>query len=371
MDTINLSIVLNNIVNQALGKEALAAYNAGGIVSLGDTVLSSQANTDAFMNTLTQRLGKTIISTRAYRNKLADMNLSDFRFGAIMQKVKIDMPEAVEDPTWNMPEDGQSVDHYIIARPKAHNKLFVTRAPYSFFVTFQLETLREAFLSEEAMSAFIGAIYTEIQNKIEVSLENLGRLCITNYMAELSDKPNRVVNLLTDYNKLNNTNITAEEAMEDEKFLRYAVTTMRYYTKRLTDMSTMYNDGSTTRHTPVEDQRLRINSLLQSKMEGVVEWMAFNKEYVQLMGYSELNFWQSAESPMNINIERASDGKAVTLSNIVGILSDRDAMGTYKKETYTLTTPINARAGYYNTFWHEKQLWFNDLSENAIIFTLN
>ena len=32
---------------------------------------------------------------------------------------------------------------------------------------------------------------------------------------------------------------------------------------------------------------------------------------------------------------------------------------------------INAAGGYTNTFWHEKQLWFNDLSENFVMFTLN
>ena len=61
----------------------------------------------------------------------------------------------------------------------------------------------------------------------------------------------------------------------------------------------------------------------------------------------------------------------MTISGILAILHDRDALGIYKIYEDIATTPINARGMYYNTFWHEKQLWFNDLSENFIYFTLN
>ena len=60
-----------------------------------------------------------------------------------------------------------------------------------------------------------------------------------------------------------------------------------------------------------------------------------------------------------------------TIENVVGVLFDREAIGTFRQEEKVLTTPVNARGAYYNTFWHEKQMWFNDMSENAVIFTLN
>ena len=66
------------------------------------------------------------------------------------------------------------------------------------------------------------------------------------------------------------------------------------------------------------------------------------------------------------------DGKTdKTIENVVGILFDREGIGTFRQEEKVLTTPVNARGAYYNTFWHEKQMWFNDMSENAVIFTLN
>lgn len=369
MNTNQIYALVNSVTAQALGDAAITAVDAQGLVSLGNTVLSSQTNTEAFLNTLVQRIGRTILSYRRYTNQLSDLVVDDFTMGAILQKIKVSMPAAETDPAYNL-TNGQSVDHYVVAKPVVHQKLFVTRTPYAFHVTVQRETLREAFLSETALGSFISVIFGEVQNKIELSLEDLGRTAITNYMAEIADG-SREIKLVTKYNAATGSSVTAANAMFDNAFLRYAVAQMQLYAKRFKDMSTLYNDSTETRHTPKEEQRLRILSEFATMLETVVEYAAFHDEYVKLKGYSELNFWQSAQTPDQINIKRASDGTATSLDNVIGILHDRDALGTYKKDTDVLTTPVNAAGMYYNTYWHEKELWFNDLSENAVIFTLN
>lgn len=375
MNVTQASEIVNEVVSQALGETALSVYSAQGIVSLGNLVLSSTQNTEAFTNTLVQRIGRTIISFRAYRNKLSDMVMDDFQFGAIVQKIKINMPEATEDKVWDLPADGQSVDQYIISRPQMTQKFFVTRAPYSFFVTIQEDTLEEAFLSETAMGAFIGAIYGEVQNKLEVSLEALGRLTVANFIAEVSKvkNGNQVINLVTDFNAFHTEQVTSENALTNSEFLRYAVKRIRNIMRMMTEMSTIFNSENVERHTPLEYQRVRLNMDFVSSLETVVEWAAFNDEYVKLAGFTDIAYWQSIDSPNDINLIPASatDNTAVQVKNIIGVIHDRDALGTYKKEDKVRTTPVNARALYYNTFWHEKQLWFNDLSENFVVFTLN
>lgn len=369
MNTNQIYALVNSVTAQALGSSAIDAVDAQGLVSLGDTILSSQTNTEAFLNTLVQRIGRTILSYRRYTNKLSDLVVDDFTMGAILQKIKVSMPAAETDPAYSL-TNGQSVDHYVVAKPVVHQKLFVTRTPYAFHVTVQRETLREAFLSETALGSFISVIFGEVQNKIELALEDLGRTAIANYMAEIANT-NREIKLITGYNMATGSSLTPAAAMLDNTFLRYAVAQMQLYSKRFTDMSTLYNDGTETRHTPKEDQRLRILSEFATALETVVDYAAFHDEYVKVKGYTEINYWQSAQDPDEIMINRASDGTETELANIIGILHDRDALGMYKKDTDVLTTPVNAAGMYYNTYWHEKQLWFNDLSENAVIFTLN
>ena len=55
----------------------------------------------------------------------------------------------------------------------------------------------------------------------------------------------------------------------------------------------------------------------------------------------------------------------------MGFIFDKYALGTHRAEEETLTTPLNASGRYFNTFHFAEQLWFNDLSENGIVFCLD
>ena len=400
MDTNQIYTIVNEVNAEAFGTDAIDVIDAQGLVSLGDTVLSSTTNTEAFLNTLVQRIGRTIISFRQYRNKLSDMVVNDFEYGAILQKIRVHLTEAETDPAYAL-TDGQSVDPWTINKPNVEQKLFVSRTPYMFSVTIARKQLKEAFLSESAMGAFIGAVFGQVRNSIEVSLENLGRLCIANMMAEFTpftpsvgdDTPattlNHEVALCTLYNTARGYHgvipgeggaadtpasegyVDKDTCLFDEDFLRFAVKTMKSYSDNFTDMSTLYNDGEIETFTPREDQRLKVLSSFERALETVVQYSAFNEEMVRLNAFATLNFWQSAQTANTVKVERASDGVSVTIQNVVGVLYDRDALGIYKRDEDVLTTPVNAKGMYYNTFYHQMELWFNDTSENFVFFTLN
>lgn len=400
MTTNQIYTIVNEVNAEAFGSEAVDVIDNQGLISLGDTVLSSTTNTEAFLNTLVQRIGRTIISFRQYRNKLADMVVNDFEYGAILQKIRVHLTEAETDPAYGL-TDGNSVDPWTVNKPNVEQKLFVTRTPYMFHVTIARKQLKEAFLSESGMGAFIGAVFGQVRNSIEVSLENLGRLCIANMMAEFTpftpsvgdDTPattlNHEVKLCTLYNTARGYHgvipgeggaadtpasagyVDADTCLFDDDFLRFAVKTMKSYSDNFTDMSTLYNDGEIETFTPREDQRLKVLSSFERALETVVQYSAFNEEMVRLNAFATLNFWQSAQTADTVKVERASDGVAVTIQNVVGVLYDRDALGIYKRDEDVLTTPVNAKGLYYNTFYHQLELWFNDTSENFVFFTLN
>ena len=385
MNTNQIYTIVNEVNAEAFGSTNIDVVDAQGLVSLGDAVLSSTTNTEAFLNTLVQRIGRTIISFRQYRNKLADMVVNDFEYGAILQKIRVHLTEAETDPAYAL-TDGQSVDPWTINKPDVEQKLFVTRTPYMFSVTIARKQLKEAFLSESAMGAFIGAVFGQVRNSIEVSLENLGRACIVNMIGEFTPATpsggaattlNHEVALCTLYNTARGYESTDAghvddtNALFDEAFMRFAVQTMKTYSDNMTDMSTLYNDGEIETFTPREDQRLKVLASFERALETVVQYSAFNEEMVRLNAFSTLNFWQSAQDPSYIKVERASDGAQVIKTHIVGVLFDRDALGMYKKDEDVLTTPVNAKGMYYNTFYHQLELWFNDTSENFVYFTLN
>lgn len=376
MDTNQIYSIVNDVAKETMGETALVATDTASLVAMGNAVLSSSTNTECFIDTLVQRIGRTIISYRPYKSKLGLLAVSDMTMGAILQKIKVKMPTAVEDVTTQL-IDGQSVDQYIISKPKATQKLFVKRTPYTFYITIQKKWLREAFTSESAMGSFISAIYGEVENALELSQENLARLCMANFMATISTSANRVVNLVTEYNALvlAADQVSAANAMINESFLRFALGRMNNISKKMQTMSVLYNDGTETRHTPIADQRFVSLVDFQTALETQVQWAAFHEQYVEKQNGIEVPYWQAAQSPMDIDLIIEGDDpeqeESTTLSNIVAFIHDRDALGTYRKDVDVATTPLNARGMYTNQFWHMNDLYFNDVTENGIIFTLN
>ena len=375
METNQIYSIVNDAALQTLGENAIQATDSASLVAMGNAILSSTNNTTLFVDNLFQRIGYTMVSYRAYKSQLGLLAVTDMTMGAIMQKLKVKMPQAVEDVTTQL-IDGQSIDQYIVSKPKASQKIFVKRTPYTFFITMQKKWLREAFNSIEVMGSFIAAIYGEAENALELSQENLARLCLANIKATISTNPSRVINHVTEYNTKTGKSVpTGEDAMLDEGLLRYSLARMNNISKKMKTMSTLYNDGTETRHSPDDTQRFVSLVDFQTALEPQVPWAAFHDKYVKKQNGIEVPYWQAAKNPLNIDLIIEGDDpeqeESTTLTNIVATIHDRDALGTYRKEVEVATTPLNARGLYTNQFWHMNDLYFNDVSENGIVFTLN
>ena len=369
MNTNQIYTIVNSIVDQAIGDSGIVATDTQGLVSLGNVVLDSSTNTEAFLNTLAQRIGRTIYRFRAYNNKFNDMIVSDMEWGAILQKIRVEMPVAESDEMYGL-TDGVAVDHYVVAKPKAHQKLFVTRTPYQFKVTIQRETLKEAFLSAEAMGAFIALVFGEVRNAIELSLENLGRLTMCAAISETT--ASQTIDLVTDYNAETGSSLTAATARHSADFLRYAIYRINNVVDMMQDMSVLYCDGVLPTFTDLENMRVKVLSKFQRRLETMVDYAAFHEQFTKIdKQYTTVNFWQAEQDPDEINIKKPSDGSAYNETNIVAVIHDRDAFGIHQIDETVLTTPINAAGAYYNQYWHEKQGRFVDTAENLVVFTLN
>ena len=368
MDTNQLYIIVNEVAKESMGTEDIDVIDTSTLVALGDSVLSSSQNTEAFLNTLVQRIGKTIISFRPYTSKLTLLDIGDMEFGQIMQKTKTQMPIAIQDDTYNL-VDGESLDMYVVSKPEVHQKLFVKRTPLAFMKTFQTKALKEAFLSAEAMGNFIASIYGEIRNAIELAQENLGRLTMANYMANASAQ--QKYDLVTLFNAATGESVTPGiTALQNPDVLRFSLQTIKNVCYSMETMSTLYNDGTEQRHTPRQLQRIASIIQFKSALETQVDYAAFNDDYVKLASDIVVPYWQAAKSPLDISVTD-EEGTEKTLENVVAFVHDRDALGTYRKEEEVLTTPVNARGRYYNTYYHIDNLYFNDYSENGVVFTLN
>lgn len=372
--------LVNSIFKQMTGRSDIEVVDNTTLVSLGQEVNNLGLN-DLWLNALARRIGKTIDDNRVYRNKFSDLYRDDMAWGAIVQKLRVEMPDAVKDDMYEVGQlDGQSLDQYVINNPKATQKFFDKEAPYSFFITMQDKFLREAFLSEGAMGAFVNQIFTKVRNKIEVTLEDLARLAVNTYM--LNAKPAQVYNLVTMYNKTFGTSLTSEQAWYDDKFLRFAISKMNSISEKMESMSVLYNGENVERFTPQSQQRFYALADFKQNLGAFSQYAAFHERFISKNADVSVPYWQAVKEGDDVNslsvlgkvsgkVTGSKGTEEKTLTNVVGIIFDYDAIGTHRIEERVLTTPVNARGAYYNTYWHENQLWFNDLSENGVIFTLN
>lgn len=369
----------NSIASQAIGKSAITVTDTASLVALGEQVLSSRDNVENFTNQLILRIGRTIISYRDYSNNLAPIMMDSMQWGAIVQKLDGEMPDIIEDEAWNL-EDGKSVDMYIVSKPKLYQNFFCKRTTYSAMLTIWKKNLKDAFLSEQAMAAFVNSLYGRVRNKLELVSENLAKLTIDNFIALIysNNVATQKVHLLTEYNAVAGTAITNPmQALYDESVLRFSVGRMLLTSKALQTMSTLYNGGGRERFTPKNKQIFIMNNMFDVNMATQVQYAAYNETKVSINSSMTLPYWQSPDNPLQINLQVKTGGtedsavENVVVDNVLGVIFDRDALGTFRKETEVETTPLNARGLYTNTFWHEDQMYFNDINENGVIFLLD
>lgn len=367
----NVYAIVNEANRQANGVSPVTVQDTASFVDFGNSVLSSNDATEVFTQTLLLMMAASYTTWRPYESSLRDLMVSGEEWGAIYQKIDAEVPDFVSDETFEL-VDGQSVDQYIVRKPTPKQKLFVKRATYTNYVTIGRKQLQGAFRSEADFAKFVQLIFGKMRIKLDFATENMARLAIGSYIANAG--ASQIVHLLTNYNAESGRTLTKAEALLDEKFLAYMAGEMELVSKRLRNISRSYNTEGAERHTPRGEQRFLIYDLVQSRLQTVVQYNAYHKELVELKEFVEVPYWQGEQTRDKI-VVTVDDGQGgtetKTVENVVGFIFDRYALGTFRYDEEMLTTPLNVRGRYYNTFHHAEQLWYNDLSENGIVFTLD
>lgn len=365
--------LLNQASKEAFGTEAMTVKDLTGLISLGNEVFSSENNKDNFLNTLLDRIGKTIITSRVYRSSSDDLMRDGFEWGAILQKISVDMPEAEEAVQWNL-VDGNSVDNYVIRKSNAMQKLFSGITTWECDVTVPDIQLKTAFTSETEMATFIDAIFVSMDNSIQTKLDVMSNLCRANFigLTITNNNVNRVRHLLTEYNELFSKTLTSNVAMYDIEFLKYATKEISLTVDLIATMSTMYNVDEKQRFTDKDFVRVTILSDFAKCQSAYLQSGTYHKDLVELPLYNEIPFWQANGNVVtrsSINL-KTSDGVEVAKNYIIALVSDKEAMGTTINNRRTKSS-YNDR-GEYTTYFNKADIgYFNDTAENGVVFLLD
>ena len=361
--------ILNDVAKSALGNGAINITDTDGIVSLGKEVLNSNSTTDKFLNTLVDRIGRTIISTRAYNANVKALINDSFTFGAILQKLYVAPVPATANDNWNQTA-GTSVDQFV---------LFNKVVTWECDVTIPDNTLESAFISAESMASFIDAVFVAVRNSMEMYMQSLANLTYATAcaMRVVDTKLNggiTAVDLLTAYNTMSGSVLTPTTALHSTDFIKFATRTINLTIKRMADMSTRYNSEDYARFTDRDRMRVLMLSDFESSVATYLQADTFHDEFLNIPKHDTINFWQgrgldmSYDNASKISI-KTPDGYTVTQGNIVCMLADEESIGL-TRDKQRIRSVRNEKGEYTNYFYKADMGYFFDPSENLVIFTL-
>lgn len=385
--------LMNTVTGEILGKSDIVAEDLSNVVDIGKELFSN-TDVDNYVKSLVNHIGKVIFVNRPYAGNVPSMIMDSWEFGSVLEKIQADMPAATENKSWEL-TDGQSYDPNVFYQPKVSAKFFNSRVTFEVPMSFTEKQVKDSFSSAAQLNGFVSMIYNAVDKAMTVKIDALIMRTIDNMIgqtlhAEFPDVSDgnyatktgiKAVNLLklfNDHRKAQGIDLalTAQEAITDPDFIRFASYTMGVTADRMTKMSTLFNVGKKERFTPADALRVVMLSDFQKAAKTYLYSDTRHSELVTLPDAETVPYWQGSGqnysfanvSDIHVNI---ADGSGHTVeinaSGILAVMYDKDAMGVCNSDR-RVTTNYNAKAEFYNNFYKYDASYFNDLNENFVVF---
>lgn len=376
---------LNSIIAQATGSSDISVLGNVNFMSVATTALGIAP--DALLNAISQVISRTIFSIRPYNRKFAGLFVDNMKWGNHVRKINIGDKDWEKNVSYDL-VDGQSMDADIVSKPDILQTNFYGQCVYSKHYTIFRDQLNIALQNEEEFERFYTMLVQNTMDMIEQCHENTARATIANLIGgKVKGDITNVIHLVTEYNDVTGLALDSDTVKKPENFIpfyKWAFSRIKTISGFFTERSLQYHVNITghniMRHTPVQNQRLYLYTPEMNNVESSVFSSVFNEQYLKMMDYEGVNFWQSIKTPMGINVKARyidtngaaiSDTTGAATSNIFGILMDEEAAGITTYGARTATTPYNARGEYMNVWWHFNDRYWNDFTENAVVFLLD
>lgn len=392
-----VSAVLNEIVHQATGADPITPTDTASFVSVAQTAL--RADRDAVMNAISNVISRTIFAIRPYSAKLDGLMMDIDRWGAMMRKLSIADSDWQDDPAYAWPAtydgsqnpatgDGEAIDMWTIKKPNILQTNFYGASVYFDEMTIFEDQLETAFSGPEQLGSFLTLIMTNLSNRLEMSNEALRRGLVCNAIGALKAENNasRNVHLLSEYNALTGETFTLVDIYKPENFDAF---TKWMYARvaELTDLmthnslqfQTVITGKPVLRHTPLEFQRVYMYSPLLRQMDARVLADTYHENFLRYADVESIAYWQSISTRDQVKVTpvytsaagAVVTGDPTTVSNVAGIIFDRDMMGMAITDRRVLSTPLNTKGLYRNLHVHARQKVVFDPTEKGILLTLD
>ena len=373
--------LMNSVTKEVLGEEAVVNEDLSNVVDIGTALFNASA-IDAYVKSLVNHIGKVIFVNRPYSGSVPSVLMDGWEFGSVLEKISADIPEATENESWEL-ENGTSYDPNIFYKPSVTAKFFNSKVTFEVPMSFTEKQVKQSFSSAEQLNGFLSMLYNAVDKSMTIKIDSLVMRTINNMIAETiyadyngastSTKSGvRAVNLLKLYNDKFSHTLTAEAAVTDPEFVRFASYTLGLYSDRLSKISTLFNVEGKERFTSADYLHVVLLSDFAKAADAYLQSDTYHNEFTKLPNAETVPYWQASgtgydfESVSKIDVKTAS-GNTVSQTGILGVMFDRDALGVTNLDR-RVTTNYNPKAEFYSNWYKFDAGYFNDLSENFVVF---
>lgn len=387
MEVKQIYSIINDVSKEVLGTTDVVKEDLTGIIDLGTEVFNQNA-VDSYVKSLVNHIGKVVFVNRPYAGKVPSVLMDAWEFGSVLEKVSADIPEAEENDTWDL-TDKQEYSQDIFHKPTVTAKFFNSKVTFEVPVSITERQVKQSFSNAAQMNGFISMIYGAVEKSMTIKADALIMRTINNMIAETlkADKTafggasvdystastTRCVNLLKLYNTKTGKSLTADKAITDPDFIRFASYTIGIYADRMQSISTSFNVGGKQRFTPTDMMHVVLLSEFAKAAQTYLYSDTYNRGDVLLPKAETVPFWQgsgtdySFAKTSSINVTPSSGGGDITISGVLGVMFDRDALGVCNLDR-RVTTNYNAKAEFFNNYYKFDAGYFNDTNENFVVF---
>lgn len=396
--------LMNTVSTEVLGSAELVREDLTGLVDLGTEIFNQNA-VDNYVKSLVNHIGKVIFVNRPYTGNVPSVLMDAWEFGSVLEKVSADIPAATENKSWEL-VNGTDYSQDIFYKPTVTAKFFNSKVTFEVPVSITERQVKESFSNAEQLNGFLSMIYNAVDKSLTIKTDALIMRTINNMIAEtvLADSTafggtagnltsanlsnastSRCVNLLKLYNDkyfpqggttekptANPNALTADKALTDPDFIRFAAYVMSVYTDRLKSISTAFNIGGKARFTAPDMLHVVMLTDFAKAAQTYLYSDTYHSDMVLLPKAETVPFWQGSgkkydfASTSHITIKETG-GKSVEINGVLGVMFDRDALGVCNSDR-RVTTNYNAKAEFFNNYYKFDASYFNDTNENFVVF---
>ena len=376
--------LINSLHAQVTGNAALTATDVSSFISVATSTL--QAGTDTVYNQLMQTIGRTIFAVRPYNQRFSGLKADEARWGGIIRKISYGDDDIAAE-SFQHPVDGQSVDQYVQKKGQILEMRYYGSDIYQDGYTVYRDQLINAFAGPEQLGSFIAGKVTHMSNKWNQYEESLARSALLNFIAGKLSMNNGVVHLLTEYNTLTGGSLTITDLYSpavQRPFWQWVRARINTLSRRMENRSGAFQVAITgkniNRHSPIKNQKIYMLADYLDIIDTMVNTNTYHDEPLKYADVQGVDFWQSFNTPANINIKPAiinaagvvsAASAAVVETDILGVIFDEDAVAYNVKDKEIANTPYNARGRYYNTWLSANTQYMNDFTEKGIVLVLD